>query len=74
MYLHPSTFQFLTPSEQQIADMAKLREAAKAYADVVDAVLDNGPDKTAILRQHRTNAMWANVAVTREANGTPKES
>lgn len=74
MYLHPSTFQFFKPSDRQIADMAKLRTAAKAYADVVDEVLDNGPDKTAILRQHRTNAMWANAAVTREANGTPKEN
>ena len=53
--------------------MAKIRAAAKAYSDVLDAELPDGPDKTYILRRDRSNAMWANVAVTRLPDGAPRE-
>jgi len=46
--------------------MARCRAAAKAYADVLDAELPDGPDKTFVIRAHRSNAMWVNVAVTRQ--------
>ncbi len=69
--LHPSTFEYLKPTEEQMATMATLRVAAKTYADTLDSMLPNGPDKTFILRAHRANAMWVNVAVTRAADGTP---
>lgn len=39
---------------------------------LLDAELPDGPDKTFILRAHRSNAMWVNVAVTRQADGTPR--
>lgn len=70
--LHPSTFEYLKPTDAQIERMAILREAAKVYADTVDALLLDGPDKTFVLRAHRANAMWVNVAVTRQADGTPR--
>ena len=73
MALHPSTFGFLKPTDQQIERMDILREAAKTYADTVDSLLLDGPDKTYVLRSHRANAMWVNVAVTREADGTPRQ-
>lgn len=72
MSLHASTFEYLKPTDEQIAKMAKLRQAAKDYADVLDAELPDGPDKTFILRAHRANAMWVNVVVTRQADGTPR--
>lgn len=72
MALHESTFEYLKPSDEQRAQMARLRAAAKAYADAIEANLPDGPDKTFVLRAHRANAMWANVAVTREADGTPR--
>lgn len=66
MPMHPST-------EDQIAKMARLRAAAKTYNDILDAELPEGPDKTFIVRAHRANAMWVNVAVTRLPDGTPRE-
>ena len=73
MTMHPSTFEYLKPTDDQIAKMARLRAAAKAYADVLDAELPDGPDKTFVIRAHRSNAMWVNVAVTRLPDGTPRE-
>ena len=70
---HPSTYEYLKPTDEQIAKMAKLRAAAKAYNDVLDAELPDGPDKTFIIRAHRSNAMWVNVAVTRLPDGTPRD-
>jgi hypothetical protein len=72
MSLHPSTFEYLKPTDEQIEAMAKVRAAAKAYADVLDAILPEGPDKTFVMRAHRSNAMWANVAITRQPDGTPR--
>jgi hypothetical protein len=71
--MHRSTFEYLKPTAGQIADMLVLRQAAKVYAEALDEVLVDGPDKSFVLRNHRTNAMWANVAVTRKADGTPRE-
>jgi len=73
MSLHPSTFEYLKPTAEQIVQMANVREAAKVYADMLDAVLPEGPDKTFILRAHRSNAMWANVCITRQPDGTPRQ-
>ena len=72
MPLHPSTFEYLKPTEQQLIDMSCVRLAAKVYAKTLEEVLPDGPDKTFVLRAHRANAMWANVAITREADGTPR--
>lgn len=70
--LHPSTFEYLKPTDAQVEKMARCRAAAKAYADILDAELPDGPDKTFVLRAHRSNAMWVNVAVTRQPDGTPR--
>jgi hypothetical protein len=72
MSLHESTFEYLKPTQQQLETMAILRAAAANYADVLDKHLPDGPDKTFIIRAHRANAMWVNVAVTRQADGTPR--
>ncbi len=70
--MHPSTYEYLKPTDEQIAQMAKVREAAKVYGDVLEANLPDGPDKTFVIRGHRSNAMWANVAITRLPDGTPR--
>jgi hypothetical protein len=70
--LDKSTFEYLKPSEMQIADMTSCREAAAAYARTLDSVLKDGPDKTYTLRKLREVAMWANVAITRHADGSPR--
>jgi len=73
MTLHDSTFEYLKPSDKQIAEMAVLREASKQHATLLDRILPDGPDKTYILRKFRELCMWNNVALTRLPDGTPRE-
>lgn len=72
MPLHSSTFEYLKPTDKQIATMAGAREASRKYAEYLDSILSDGADKTYILRRVRETAMWINVAITREADGTPR--
>jgi hypothetical protein len=71
--LHEKTFEYLKPTEEQQKEMKILREAAMTYADILENLVPDGPDKTYVLRAHRQNAMWANVAVVRYPDGTPRE-
>lgn len=73
MTMHHTTYEFLKPTEKQIEQMAKVRAAARDYGNALEAILPDGPDKTFIIRVHRSNAMWANVAITRLPDGTPRE-
>lgn len=70
--MHPSTFEYLKPTDEQLLKMQRLRQAAKQYCEVLEAELPDGPDKTFIIRAHRADAMWANVCVTRLPDGTPR--
>jgi len=70
--MHSSTFDYLKPTDQQVEDMSALRAKSKEYAEYIDWMLPDGADKTYILRRIRETAMWINVAVTREADGTPR--
>lgn len=72
MPLHRSTYEYLKPTDAQIEAMARVRAAARAYSEILEAELPEGPDKTFVLRAHRSNAMWANVAITRLPDGTPR--
>jgi hypothetical protein len=73
MPLHESTFEYLKPTEAQLDQMAVLRAYSADYAKTLDALLPDGPDKIYILRRVRGTAMWINVAITREADGTPRK-
>jgi len=53
--------------------MTLCRTAAAEYAEVLDQYVPDGPDKTYLLRKLREIAMWANVAITRNADGSPRE-
>lgn len=70
--MHSSTFEYLKPTEAQLVQMDTARKAAAAYCKVLEQILPDGPDKTYIIRAHRANAMWANVAITRLPDGTPR--
>jgi hypothetical protein len=72
MSLHPLTFEYAKPTGEQVSDMTVLRNAAKVYAETVDNLVPDGPDKTYILRKIREIAMWVNVAVVRQPDGTPR--
>lgn len=70
--MHSSTFEYLKPTEVQIEQMSIVRKAAADYCAILEKELPDGPDKTYIIRNHRANAMWANVAITRLPDGTPR--
>lgn len=72
MMLHETVFEYLKPSEDQLARMSSMRANFKSWASYLDAELPDGPDKTFIMRQLRTLAMWCNVALTRNADGSPR--
>lgn len=72
MTLHSSTFEYLKPTDGQVDVMNHLRKVTADYATVIDNALDDGPDKTYILRRIRETAMWINVALTRNADGSPR--
>lgn len=70
--LHESAFGYLNPTDQQKEDMTACREAAANYADVLENLVPDGPDKTYLLRKLREVAMWANIAITRQPDGAPR--
>lgn len=71
--MHQSTYEYLKPTIVQIKKMEKLRKAAKEYGEILEKELPEGPDKTFIIRNHRTTCMWVNTAITRLHEGTPRE-
>ena len=71
--MHPSTFEYLKPTDEQIDRMARVREASRVYCEVLERELPPGPDTTGVLSAHRSNAMWANVAITRQPDGAPRD-
>jgi hypothetical protein len=72
MSLHPTAFDYLEPTDARMAAMIEARVAARVYGEALDRLLPDGPDKTFVIRNHRSNAMWANVAITRLPDGTPR--
>ena len=72
MSLHSSTFNYLKPTDKQVTDMQKVRAASTEYASVLEWFLPEGADKTYTLRKFREVAMWANVAITRNQDGSPR--
>jgi len=70
--MHQSTFEYLKPTEEQIEQMAKARIACANCAIELQLSVPDGPDKTYLLRKLREVAMWANVAITRNPDGSPK--
>lgn len=73
MRLHPSTFDYLKPTDAQVLDMADARAAARAYATAINALMPEGSDKTYALRKLREVAMWVNVGISRLPNGKPRQ-
>lgn len=72
MSLDAETFSYLRPTEDQMKSMQLLRDAAADYAKILGEHVPEGPDKTYLLRKLREVAVWVNIAITREANGSPR--
>lgn len=72
MALHNSTFEYLKPTDLQLQVMAVVRNDFANFVNKLDANLPDGPDKTYVMRQLRDAAMWANIAITRQPDGSPR--
>ena len=72
MTLHDSTFQYLKPTDEQQKTMALLRSDFAKLGEAVEHALPDGPDKTVVQRKIREAAMWANVSITRNPDGSPR--
>lgn len=70
--MHTSTYEYLKPTDDQLETLEAVRMASRVYGEALEQLLPNGPDKTHTLRQHRTTAMWASVAITRQPDGSPR--
>ena len=70
--MHPSTFEYIKPPTDQIVKMELVRKAAADYAAILEMHIPDGPDKTYLLRKLREVGMWANVAISRLPDGTPR--
>jgi len=71
--MHSSTFEYLKPTDKQLADMATTRQAFADLHGILAGALPPGPDTTYVVRKLRECAMWANVAITRQPDGSPRE-
>jgi hypothetical protein len=72
MSMHPTTFEYLKPTDAQMESMAYVRAAFAEFASHIDVHIPEGPDKTYLMRQLRDVAMWANIAITRNPDGSPR--
>jgi hypothetical protein len=70
--MHPSTFEYLKPTDEQIVSMAYVRALFRDFVSHIDVHIPEGPDKTYLMRQLRDCAMWANIAITRQPDGSPR--
>lgn len=70
--MHYSTFEYLKPTDEQAEAMGIIRKRFALVAADVISLVPEGPDRTYLLRKLRECAMWANVAITRHADGSPR--
>lgn len=70
--MHISTFEYRRATDEQIKTMEEARQCAFVYANAIEALIPDGPDKTYMLRKFREVAMWANIAITRNPDGSPR--
>mgnify|MGYP001578582451 CR=1 FL=1 len=70
--MHKTTFEYLKPTDQQLNQMSVVRTAFRDLEANLNDNVPEGPDKTYLLRKLREVGMWANVAITRLPDGTPR--
>jgi hypothetical protein len=72
MTMHESTFRYLKPTDQQMQAMEIVRQWYFDMGEQLQQTLPDGADKTHVFRLLRTAAMWSNIAITREQDGSPR--
>lgn len=69
--MHPSTFEYLKPTETQLHNMELMRKCASDFEANINDNVPDGPDKTYLIRKFREVAMWINIAITRNPRRFP---
>jgi hypothetical protein len=72
MSMHPTTFEYLKPTDGQMESMARVRAAFVVLGGAIAADVPSGPDRTYLERKLRECGMWCNVAITRNPDGSPR--
>lgn len=70
--MHESTFNYLAPTDKQKDDMAIVHGKFMELVFGMDQFIPDGSDKTYLIRKLREVAMWANVAITRNPDGSSR--
>lgn len=70
--MHPTTFDYLKPTPQQLHTMEGVRGAYKALFDLVEQAVPPGRYKALAISALEESAMWANKGITRDSDGTPR--
>jgi hypothetical protein len=70
--MHPTTFEYLKPTDEQIDTLTILRANFKRTADLIESVIPEGRYRRLAITALEEAAMWANKGVTRDSDGTPR--
>ncbi len=70
--MHPSTMQYLKPSDEQLLAMACVRETFANALQILEDHLPDGRYKALTITALEESAMWANKAITRNSDGSPR--
>ena len=71
--LDDNAFKYLKPTDEQLEHMDIMRHAFAKLTKEVELALPVGADKDHVIRLIRDSAMWANVALTRYDDGSPRK-
>lgn len=71
--MHSTTFEYLSLTHEQVEKMSNVRTAFAECAAKILINVPSGPHRTYLIRKLRECGMWANVAITRDADGGPRE-
>jgi hypothetical protein len=72
--MYSAAFEYIEPTSEQLEKVDRIRSASKGYCQVLEEVIPEGPDKTYLIRKLREIAMWANVAITRQPDGSSRKT
>jgi hypothetical protein len=71
--MHVSTMQYLKPSEEQQQTMSDVRAIYAHALEQLEAKIPNGRYLSLAVTELEASAMWANKAITRHSDGSPRE-
>lgn len=70
--MHETTFEYLKPSDAQIAEMGVLREAFAELTEKIEKRVPESRYRSLAITELEAAAMWTMKAITRQGDGTPR--